>query len=86
MNSLPILAIDDTRSLPDASLADGYVEDCWVGCPLQASRFNLRTGALDAPPAKLPIRTHEVQISDGYDPTINSDHLARMLGENISGP
>ncbi|MHA7290814.1 Rieske 2Fe-2S domain-containing protein [Arthrobacter sp. MDT3-24] len=30
-------------------MADGYAEDYWVECPLHASRFNLRTGALDAP-------------------------------------
>ena len=60
-----LYAIDDTCSHQDASLADGWVEGCEVECPLHASRFNLRTGAVDAPPAKLPVRAHVVAIEDG---------------------
>ena len=73
-----IFAIDDTCTHQDASLADGYVEDCWVAWPLHASRFNLRTGALDAPPAKLPVRTHEVQIVDGNIMIIESDEAPNL--------
>ena len=40
------------------------LEGCEVECPLHASRFNLRTGAVDAPPAKLPVRTHRVDVED----------------------
>lgn len=58
-------AIDDTCTHQDASLADGWLEGCEVECPLHASRFDLRTGAVDAPPAKRPVRTHEVSIIDG---------------------
>ncbi|TWS17946.1 bifunctional 3-phenylpropionate/cinnamic acid dioxygenase ferredoxin subunit [Tsukamurella asaccharolytica] len=60
-----VFAIDDTCSHQDASLADGWLEDCWVECPLHASRFDLRTGRADAPPAKKPVRTHRVEIVDG---------------------
>ena len=60
-----LLAIDDTCTHQDASLADGWLEGCEIECPLHASRFNLRTGQVDAPPAKLPVRTHEVVIVDG---------------------
>ena len=60
-----VFAIDDTCSHQDASLADGWLEGCEIECPLHASRFNLRTGAVDAPPAKLPIRTHAVVVEDG---------------------
>ncbi|AWK74054.1 bifunctional 3-phenylpropionate/cinnamic acid dioxygenase ferredoxin subunit [Rhodococcus sp. NPDC019627] len=59
-----VFAIDDTCSHQDASLADGWLEGCEVECPLHASKFNLRSGAVDAPPAKLPVRTHEVLIKD----------------------
>jgi 3-phenylpropionate/trans-cinnamate dioxygenase ferredoxin subunit len=58
-------AIDDTCTHQDASLADGWLEGCEVECPLHASRFDLRTGAVDAPPAKRPVRTHEVTVVDG---------------------
>ncbi|MFB0836117.1 bifunctional 3-phenylpropionate/cinnamic acid dioxygenase ferredoxin subunit [Arthrobacter halodurans] len=60
-----LFAIDDTCTHQDASLADGWVEGCEVECPLHASRFDLRTGAVDAPPAKLPVRTHGVSVVDG---------------------
>lgn len=60
-----VFAIDDTCSHQDASLADGWLEGCEVECPLHASRFDLRTGAVDAPPAKLPVRTHTVVVDDG---------------------
>jgi 3-phenylpropionate/trans-cinnamate dioxygenase ferredoxin subunit len=60
-----IFAIDDTCTHQDASLADGWLEGCEVECPLHASRFDLRTGKADAPPAKRPVRTHEVHVEDG---------------------
>lgn len=59
-----IYAIDDTCTHQDASLADGWLEGCEVECPLHASRFDLRTGKVDAPPAKLPVRTHTVVVQD----------------------
>ncbi|RKT79616.1 3-phenylpropionate/trans-cinnamate dioxygenase ferredoxin subunit [Terracoccus luteus] len=57
-------AVDDTCTHQDASLADGWLEGCEVECPLHASRFDLRTGRVDAPPAKVGIRTHEVTVTD----------------------
>lgn len=60
-----IYALDDTCTHQDASLADGWVEGCEVECPLHASRFDLRTGQVDAPPAKKPVRTHRVVVQDG---------------------
>ena len=57
-------AVDDTCTHQDASLADGWLEGCEVECPLHASRFDLRTGAVDAPPAKRSIRTHAVAVVD----------------------
>ena len=60
-----LFAIDDTCTHQDASLADVWLEGCEVECPLHASRFDLRTGTVDAPPAKLPVRTHAVVVTDG---------------------
>lgn len=60
-----VFAIDDTCTHQDASLADGWLEGCEVECPLHASKFDLRTGKADAPPAKRGIRTHMVTISEG---------------------
>ncbi|MEN3298003.1 bifunctional 3-phenylpropionate/cinnamic acid dioxygenase ferredoxin subunit [Pseudonocardia sp.] len=60
-----LYAVDDTCTHQDASLADGFVEDCAVECPLHAAIFDLRTGEADGMLAKLPIRTHRVMIEDG---------------------
>ena len=60
-----VFAIDDTCTHQDASLADGWLEGCEIECPLHASRFDLRTGEVDAPPAKLGVRTHAVTVVDG---------------------
>jgi nitrite reductase/ring-hydroxylating ferredoxin subunit len=58
-------AIDDTCTHQDASLADGWLEGCQVECPLHASTFDLRTGKVSGPPAKIPVRTHAVTVVDG---------------------
>jgi 3-phenylpropionate/trans-cinnamate dioxygenase ferredoxin subunit len=61
-----VFAVDDTCTHQDASLADGWLEGCEIECPLHASKFNLRTGEVDAPPAKRPIRTHTVHVDDEH--------------------
>jgi 3-phenylpropionate/trans-cinnamate dioxygenase ferredoxin subunit len=58
-------AVDDTCTHQDASLADGWLEGCTIECPLHASCFDLRTGRPSGPPAKLPVRTHLVTITEG---------------------
>ena len=60
-----LYAIDDTCTHQDASLADGWLEGCEIECPLHASKFDLRTGQVDAPPAKRGVRTHAVTVTDG---------------------
>jgi 3-phenylpropionate/trans-cinnamate dioxygenase ferredoxin component len=60
-----LYAIDDTCTHQDASLSEGWLEGCLVECPLHASCFDLRTGAVTAPPAREPVRTYRVEVSDG---------------------
>jgi 3-phenylpropionate/trans-cinnamate dioxygenase ferredoxin component len=60
-----LYAVDDTCTHQDASLADGWVEDCWVECPLHAAVFDLRTGESDGLLARRPLRTHTVHVVDG---------------------
>lgn len=60
-----LYAVDDTCTHQDASLADGWLEGCLIECPLHASCFDLRTGAVTGPPAKRPVRTHRVEVADG---------------------
>lgn len=65
-----------TPDLQEVLYAQGL--PAWVDCPLHAPRFNLRTGALDAPPAKLPVPTHELQIVDGNIMIIESDEAPNL--------
>jgi 3-phenylpropionate/trans-cinnamate dioxygenase ferredoxin subunit len=58
-------ALDDTCSHQDASLSDGWVEGCFVECPLHAALFDLRTGMPACLPAKNPVRTYPVTVVDG---------------------
>jgi len=61
-----IYAIDDTCTHQEASLADGWLEGCFIECPLHEAFFDLRTGRPTCPPAKVPVRTHQVSVEDGY--------------------
>ncbi|HET6357443.1 bifunctional 3-phenylpropionate/cinnamic acid dioxygenase ferredoxin subunit [Streptomyces sp. NPDC002659] len=83
-----VFAIDDTCTHQDASLADGWLEGCEVECPLHASKFDLRTGAVDSPPAKLPVRTHEVLIVDGMvyvQPSTAAPNLPPCIAARLAG-
>jgi 3-phenylpropionate/trans-cinnamate dioxygenase ferredoxin component len=60
-----VYAIDDTCTHQKASLADGWLDGCKVECPLHSACFDLRTGLPDGPPAKVPVRTHQVVVLDG---------------------
>ena len=60
-----LFAIDDTCTHQDASLAEGWLVGCQIECPLHSSRFDLRTGAVDALPARRPVRTYPVTVTDG---------------------
>jgi 3-phenylpropionate/trans-cinnamate dioxygenase ferredoxin subunit len=57
--------VDDMCSHQDAALSDGWVEDMCVECPLHESRFDLRTGKPDVPPAKEPIGTYPIIVEGG---------------------
>jgi 3-phenylpropionate/trans-cinnamate dioxygenase ferredoxin subunit len=57
-------AVDDTCTHQDASLSDGFLEGCFVECPLHAAFFDLRTGMPTCLPAKRPVRTHQVIVDN----------------------
>ncbi|OZI49905.1 non-heme iron oxygenase ferredoxin subunit [Bordetella genomosp. 4] len=48
-----------------AMLAEGYVEDGCVECPLHQAQFDLRTGIPQCGPATVPIRVYPVRVEDG---------------------
>ncbi|MER5675174.1 bifunctional 3-phenylpropionate/cinnamic acid dioxygenase ferredoxin subunit [Pseudonocardia alni] len=57
--------LDDACSHQAASLSDGYLEGCWVECPLHEVAFSLRTGLPSGPPARKPVRTWPAVVADG---------------------
>src|SRR5260370_2349751 len=61
-----IYATDDTCSHEEASLSDGWLEDCEITCPLHGAIFDVTTGEPQCLPATKPIRTYPVRI-EGED-------------------
>jgi 3-phenylpropionate/trans-cinnamate dioxygenase ferredoxin subunit len=58
-------ALNDTCTHEVASLAEGWVEDGFVECPLHASKFSLKTGEVVGMPATVSTVAHRVEVSDG---------------------
>ncbi|MEV6654628.1 bifunctional 3-phenylpropionate/cinnamic acid dioxygenase ferredoxin subunit [Streptomyces sp. NPDC051219] len=74
-----LFAVDDTCTHQDASLADGWLEGCFVECPLHAAQFDLRTGEAVCLPARRAVRTHRVQVIEGVihvEPSPSADAVA----------
>ncbi|HEY7109632.1 MAG TPA: Rieske 2Fe-2S domain-containing protein [Nitrososphaeraceae archaeon] len=59
-------AINNICTHEGGPLADGVLEGFEVECPWHQSRFDVRTGAVEAPPASEPETTYEVKV-DGED-------------------
>lgn len=57
-------AVSDTCSHADASLSEGFVEDCQVECPMHFARFDLATGRACSLPAIIPVKTYPITIVD----------------------
>lgn len=55
-------ALDDTCTHETASLADGWVEDGCVECPLHAAKFCLGNGAVQSMPATVDTFAHRVFV------------------------
>ena len=58
-------AIYDICSHQDYSLSEGEVDGCDLECWAHGSRFDLRTGRPDAPPATRAVPVYPVRIVDG---------------------
>ncbi|SFL29896.1 bifunctional 3-phenylpropionate/cinnamic acid dioxygenase ferredoxin subunit [Geodermatophilus ruber] len=57
--------IDDTCTHETYSLSEGWVENCLVECTLHMAKFDLRTGRPLSPPARSPVRVHQLRVEDG---------------------
>lgn len=55
-------ALDDTCTHETASLAEGWVEDGCIECPLHAAKFCLNDGAVQSMPATVDVFPHDVVV------------------------
>jgi 3-phenylpropionate/trans-cinnamate dioxygenase ferredoxin subunit len=58
-------ALDDTCTHEDASLADGWIENGEVECPMHSGRFCLATGEALCLPLTRNTRAYSVDVREG---------------------
>ena len=66
---------DDECTHASASLADGMLEDGVIECSLHFGAFDVKTGAVKAPPCSLALRTYKV-VLQGDDIFVDLDRDA----------
>ena len=66
---------DDECTHASASLADGILEDGIIECTLHFGAFDIKTGAVKAPPCSIALRTYKV-ILQGDDVCVDLDRDA----------
>jgi 3-phenylpropionate/trans-cinnamate dioxygenase ferredoxin subunit len=59
-------AIEDVCTHDGGELASGEVRGCEIVCPRHGARFDIRTGAVTAPPAYAPVATFPVRVAGGW--------------------
>lgn len=58
-----VCAVSDTCTHRGGPLSEGDVEGTEVTCPWHGAKFDLRTGAVLAPPAQTAIRSYHVRVT-----------------------
>lgn len=58
-------AIEDICTHDGGELASGALEGEEIVCPRHGARFNIKTGAVTAPPAYEPVATFPVRVHEG---------------------
>jgi nitrite reductase/ring-hydroxylating ferredoxin subunit len=56
---------DDECTHASASLAEGILEDGVIECTLHFGAFDVKTGAVKAPPCSFALRTYKVLLQGG---------------------
>ena len=65
-------AVADECSHDSAPISDGRVRDGEIMCTRHGARFDLKSGAVTAPPALVPIETLELKV-EGRDVFVRLD-------------
>lgn len=58
-------ALDDVCTHDGGPLSDGVLQGEEVVCPRHGARFDVRTGAVTAPPAEEPVHSYQLRVRDG---------------------
>jgi nitrite reductase/ring-hydroxylating ferredoxin subunit len=58
-------AFDDTCTHAQCSLAEGDLAGTTVTCMCHGAEFDVRTGAVLAPPAPAPVRAYRIRVEAG---------------------
>lgn len=58
-------ALDAICTHEDTDMSRGIIMGENITCPLHLSRFSIRTGEVDNPPAEEPLRKYELKTVDG---------------------
>lgn len=74
-------AIDDVCPHEFAFLSEGYCEDGVIECPLHQARFDVRTGAVLAPPASVCLAHYQTQVNGDVVRVYVPDRIS-SVGEN----
>lgn len=57
-----LYAVERICTHETADLSTGFLIDSEVTCPLHLSRFDVRTGTVQNPPATRPLRTYKLKV------------------------
>lgn len=60
-----VYATDNLCTHGHARLCEGYLEGHDIECPFHQGRFDIRTGAVTAPPCTEPVRSWPVKVEGG---------------------
>ncbi|MCL4249171.1 MAG: non-heme iron oxygenase ferredoxin subunit [Anaerolineae bacterium] len=55
-------AVEDECTHEEVPLSEGALDGCEIECHKHGARFDLRTGAVTAPPAVVPVRTFRTKV------------------------
>lgn len=58
-------AIEDVCTHDGSEISSGCLVDGSIECPRHGARFDIKTGAVTAPPAYEPVDTFPVQVAEG---------------------
>ncbi len=57
-----LVAVNRTCTHEEADLSTGFLVGSVVTCPLHLSRFDLKTGGVENPPATVPLATYKLKV------------------------